>query len=176
MAEDHLIVEAATDGGTILDSGVAARLLWLAGEVSAHGPQAVAEAPDVVSEAEEAARQRVTLQINARNARYFDVEVEKLDRWADDLKLGLEREIKEVERRIRGARKGALATRNLDEKLAAQKALRALEGTRNKLRKSLFDAQDEIDRQRDALITAIEGKLAVVVRTESLFSIRWFLT
>lgn len=29
-----------------------------------------------------------------RNARYVSVEAEKLDGWADDLKVGLEREIK----------------------------------------------------------------------------------
>lgn len=32
--------------------------------------------------------------ISRRNARFFEAEAEKLDGWADDLKLGLEREIK----------------------------------------------------------------------------------
>lgn len=32
--------------------------------------------------------------ISERSARYFEAEVEKLDGWAGDLKVGLEREIK----------------------------------------------------------------------------------
>ncbi|MGA7875204.1 MAG: hypothetical protein WCA08_06035 [Desulfoferrobacter sp.] len=33
-----------------------------------------------------------------RDAHFFETEAEKLDGWADDLKLGLEREIKELDR------------------------------------------------------------------------------
>ena len=40
-----------------------------------------------------------------RNARFFEAEAEKLDGWADDLKLGLEREIKEFDRQIKEARR-----------------------------------------------------------------------
>jgi len=41
--------------------------------------------------------------------------------------------------------------------LAAQKQIRALEATRNQRRKSLFDAQDQVDKQREELIANIEG-------------------
>ena len=34
--------------------------------------------------------------ISERNARFFEAEADKLEGWADDLKLGLEREIKEL--------------------------------------------------------------------------------
>ena len=34
-------------------------------------------------------------------------EAEKLDGWADDLKVGLEREIKEIDRQIKEARRAA---------------------------------------------------------------------
>ena len=33
-----------------------------------------------------------------RNARFFEAEADKLDGWADDLKVGLERELKELDR------------------------------------------------------------------------------
>jgi adenine-specific DNA-methyltransferase len=37
----------------------------------------------------------------------------------------------------------------------------------------LFDAQDELDRQRAELIARIEGKLAQRIATVPLFMIRW---
>ncbi len=42
-----------------------------------------------------------------RNAQFFEVETEKLDGWADDLKVGLEREIKEIDRQFKEARRGS---------------------------------------------------------------------
>jgi adenine-specific DNA-methyltransferase len=43
--------------------------------------------------------------------------------------------------------------------LAGQKQVKAVEQQRNAKRRDLFDAQDEIDRQRERLIAEIEGKL-----------------
>lgn len=39
-------------------------------------------------------------EINQRNLAYFELEVQKLDAWADDLKLGLEQEVKAIDREI----------------------------------------------------------------------------
>ena len=46
---------------------------------------------------------------------------------------------------------------------------------RNRKRRSLFDAQDEVDRQREALIDAIEGKLTQTAHLGTLFTVRWSL-
>ena len=111
--------------------------------------------------------------ISARNAAIFEAEADKLDGWADDLKLGLEREIKDLDRQIKDARRAATVAASLEEKLAAQKTMKALEGTRNQRRRSLFDAQDAIDAKRGELIARIEAKLAQSVTSEPLFTIAW---
>jgi predicted nucleic acid-binding Zn-ribbon protein len=113
--------------------------------------------------------------ISERNARYFEAEVEKLDGWADDLKLGLEREIKEMDRQIKEARRASASALTLDEKLAGQKQVRALESLRKDKRKTLFDAQDDVDARRDSLVSEIEGKLGATSRVERLFDIQWKL-
>ena len=41
------------------------------------------------------------------------------------------------------------------------------------LRRTLFDAQDEIDRKKESLISEVEGRLQQRVETEPLFMIRW---
>jgi hypothetical protein len=114
-------------------------------------------------------------EISERNARFFEAEADKLDGWADDLKIGLEREIKELDRQIKEARRAATAALTLEEKLAGQKQIKALEAQRNQKRRSLFDAQDEVDSQREQLIARIEGKLRQQTRTKLLFTIAWKL-
>jgi adenine-specific DNA-methyltransferase len=78
--------------------------------------------------------------ISQRNVAFFEAEAEKLDGWADDLKVGLEREIKELDRQIKEARRTATAALTLEEKLARQKQVKALESQRNAKRRALFDA------------------------------------
>jgi adenine-specific DNA-methyltransferase len=114
--------------------------------------------------------------VSERNARFFGAEADKLDGWADDLKVGLEREIKEIDRQIKEARRAATAALTLEEKLAGQKQIKSLEAVRNAKRRNLFEAQDEIDRQRAELIALIEAKLEQKSALSSLFTIRWMLT
>jgi adenine-specific DNA-methyltransferase len=123
-----------------------------------------------------ALRQEAILKsISQRNAAFFEAEANKLDGWADDLKAGLERDIKELDRQIREARRAATAGLTLEEKLDAQKRIKAIEAQRNTARRALFDAQDDIDRRREQLISEIEGKLEQKTMLLELFTIRWKL-
>jgi len=63
----------------------------------------------------------------------------------------------------------------LEDKLAGQKRIKALETHRNDKRRTLFDAQDQVDRQREELIATIEGKLERRISNVPLFSNRWRL-
>ena len=123
-----------------------------------------------------AARQvRIRRDISERNARFFEMEANKLDGWADDLKVGLERELRELDRQIKEARRAATVALTLEEKLAGQKAVKALEAERSTKRRTLFDEQDRIDAKRAELIAQIEGKLEQRVEAKTLFTIRWSL-
>jgi adenine-specific DNA-methyltransferase len=111
--------------------------------------------------------------VDERNAAFFEDEVRKLDGWSDDLKLGLERELKDLDRQIREARKTAALAGSLQDKLEAQKTVKNLEAERSRKRRELFEAQDAIDRQRDELIGRIEQQLKMQKNVVSLFTLRW---
>ena len=173
QGEDHLILSAISDDGAALDEETVARLLSLPGEVVSE----VAELHNQV-QLEGLTRQRqsnIQKGISERNARFFEEEADKLDGWADDLKLGLEREIKEFDRQIKEARRSATVALTLEDKLAGQKQIKALESQRNQKRRSLFEAQDQVDRQREVLIEQIEGKLQQQTELKSLFTIHWVM-
>ena len=172
QAEDHLIFGAVTDDGNPLDEQCAARLFTLPGKVT--GP-CLSIAPGTVEAAIQQRQAAIKRIISERNARFFEAEAEKLEGWADDLKLGLEREIKEFDRQIKEARRAATTALTLEEKLVGQKQIKALESQRNEKRRSLFEAQDKVDQQREDLIASIEGKLVQHTTLNRLFTIRWNL-
>ncbi len=183
LAEDYMIFAGVTEQGQPMDEACIRRLFTLSGMVrplegpAPSGPQT--DATERVPPLEELTRQRQTAiqqDISKRNAAIFEEEAVKLDGWADDLKVGLEREIKDLDRQIKDARRAATATLTLEDKLAGQKQVKALEAQRNTKRRALFDAQDDIDAQRERLIAEIEGKLQQRTSLTELFAVRWSLT
>jgi len=172
QSEDYLILAAHTDGGDPLDAEAAHRLLSLPGTLLRDLSEPIPISLDAITQMEQA---RIRRDVSQRNAKFFEAEATKLDQWADDLKVGLEREIKDIDRQIKEARRAASAALTLEEKLAGQKQIKALETHRKDRRRNLFDAQDEIDNNRQRLIDKIESKLVSESTEEELFSIRWKL-
>lgn len=170
--EEFLVFAARADDDTVLDEDQCHKLLGLSAKVL---PDPTGKAPDL----KKLRLQQVSDFLKAvdnRNGKYFDEEVGKLDRWADDLKFGLEREIKEIDKDIKEARSKASGAVSLTDKLAAQKELKTAEAKRNQKRRELYDAQDQIDAQRDTLIGDIEKQLKQKQTFTPLFTIRWSLT
>jgi len=72
-------------------------------------------------------------------------------------------------------RRTAAISPTLEEKISWQKKQRELEGKRSKLRRELFARQDEIDEQRNNLISQLEAQLQQRVEERMLFTIEWKL-
>lgn len=173
QVEDHLLVAAVTDAGQAIVEESARRVFSL----PATAVEELPPAPPDQRLADEMMRREAAIRqaISERNARIFEAEADKLDHWADDLKVALEREIKDFDRQIKEAKRAATLALTLEEKLAGQKQIRTLEGQRNAKRKSLFEAQDEIDQRRGRLIADIEGKLTQKASLQTIVSFRWRL-
>jgi adenine-specific DNA-methyltransferase len=176
QAEDHLVFAAATEDGTPIDEEVARKLFRLSAKTSplaGQMPNEVRQRLDAQAKDKETAIQR---EVSNRNARYFESEADKLDGWAEDLKMGLEQEIKDIDRQIRETRRQSVAALTLEEKLVCQKQIKSLESQRKDKRRSLFDAQDRIDAQREALIREIEGKMRQKIIDTKIITIFWNLS
>jgi superfamily II DNA or RNA helicase len=168
--EEYLVLAARTDAGDALDEDLCRKLLSLDAVVDGELPEK--PPPALRGMVEEQVRGRLA-EVEERNGRFFDEEVTKLDRWSDDLKLALERELKELDKEIKEGRRSAKGATSLQEKLAAQKALKKAEARRTQKRRELYDAQDAIDMRRDELIENIERQLGQSDKLETLFSVRW---
>lgn len=171
--EEQLIVSAVDEQGSPLPDDDGEKLLRL---------PAVEESPSLEKNPSPALltvanhRREVALaEINQRNLAYFEAEVQKLDAWADDLKLGLEQELKELDRQIKEARREASSALTLEEKINCQKHQRDLEQTRNRKRREMFDRQDQIDDERGRLIDELQAGLMQKTNFDVLFFSNWEL-
>ncbi len=171
--EQHLVVSAVTADGQALPEDDPEKLLRL----PAHLEQSESAAAGAVLLANDLEQRKNQLlrEINQRNMGYFEQEVAKLDAWADDLKLGLEQEIKTIDGEIKELRRIAATAATLEEKLGYQKQQRELEGKRSKLRRELYARQDEIEEDRNALIDQLELQLQQQVQDDTLFTVEWVL-
>ena len=167
--EEFLLLSAETDAGEALDEETVRKMLLLPARLE--GP--ASQAPIDLSPQRERLVKEKLGEVSQRNAKFFDEEVEKLDRWSDDLKVGLEREIKEIDIAIRDARKAGALAATLAEKLEAQRQIKDLESSRKKKRAELYVEQDKVDERRNDLIGEIEKQLESHNELVSLFSFRW---
>jgi len=171
--DEYLLLSGRTDEGETLPSEVCTRLFGIEGTVKETGAAPPSEQLQAIRDQ---LLSDVLLKTERRNALFFDEEVVKLDRWAEDLKVGLERELRELDKEIREAQRNARLSLQLSEKLQAQKHVRELEQRRSQKRRALYDAQDEIDAHRDKLIQDMEKQLRTEHRVEPAFIIRWRVT
>ena len=121
-------------------------------------------------------QQAEILQMNAaRNAGFFDTEMEKLDRWAEDVKSSMEIELKELDKEIKCRKTEAKKILNLEEKVTAHRQIKEMEKKRNTMRLNLYQTQDDVDNRKERLIDEIEARLKQKVIKSELFTIRWKL-
>jgi superfamily II DNA or RNA helicase len=173
MVEDYLLLAGTTQAGEALHEEDVEKLLRLPAQVFEDD---LFMAPPSGLDIELVRLEKQYIEsVNTRNLGYFDAEAQKLDAWADDLKVGLENEVKELDREIKDVRRTATVAATLEEKLHWQKRQRELEDKRNQLRRKIFDRQDEIDGQRNRLIEELETGLSRQVQTNKVFTIQWCL-
>ena len=172
--EETLLLTGITDDGSVLDRETCEKLLTIPAtvgdEVSINATVLASLEANIQSQAKS-----VLADSESRNESFFDAESDKLDRWADDLKENLERELKNIEVEIREAKKLKRLSGDLQSKLAAQKRVNELEQQRNQKKRTLFDAQDQIEERKDSLISDVEARLQQRTSRQNVFTIRWRL-
>ncbi len=171
--EEFLILLAKTDDGASVDPEVASMFFSLPASIQT---EVALPALPSLQDQKEVLIQKHLNDVEKRAGSFYEARVDQIENWSEDLKLSLEREIKELDKEIKETRRFAKTAPTLNEKLSLQKQIRLLEGKRTSKRKSLFDEQDRIERERDNLIERLEGDLKPKTTTTSLFTLRWEIT
>lgn len=79
--------------------------------------------------------------------------------WASDMKISLEKEIKDLDVEITLRKSEAKKMLQLDAKKKAQRVIKDLEKKRSEKRQNLYEAEDLIEEPKENLFTEIEQRL-----------------
>lgn len=115
----------------------------------------------------------ITEQTKKEALNVFDEQVDKLDTWAEDMKLGLEREIQDLNQTIRLMKSEARRTDSIEARLVAQREIKASEALLKRKRADLFAEHDRIEEQKDQLTDNLEQLLSLRSEKQNLFTLRW---
>lgn len=171
--EDHILFSGIYDNGEVLDVEQCRRLFSLPAAMNAAASPMQQDLAELIEKITHASETEI-LSMNAhRNSSFFDDEMEKLDKWAEDVKSSIEIELKELDKDIKTKKTEAKKILNLEEKVKAQREIKEMEKKRNVLRQNLYQAQDDVDVKKDRLIDEIEIRLRQKIDRTRLFLAKW---
>jgi len=173
--EEYLLFSGFDDAGQALDQETCERLFHCQGRVveSTSVPDGVQDR--LAQEGERHVRAMISRSLEA-NSRFFNEERERLDKWAEDMVLAAEKELKDTKAQIKALNRQARQAATTQEQHELQQRIRDLERKKRRQRQRIFDVEDEIMEKRDCLIDALEKRLAQKTNVEPLFTIQWRVT
>ena len=170
--EDSIILAGVADSGESIDENQCRRLFDLSGNVGPLSP--IPTSIRVALQTAVAKRQsEVMATLSSKNAEWFDAEMDKLDRWAEDRRAALKSELDELDQSIKDTKRAARQASNLPEKLEHQRKLRTLETKRDEAWRAYDAASRDVDRQKDSLLDEISRRLEQQTECLELFTLRW---
>lgn len=168
--EEHLLFSALTDTGETLDQEQCEKLFQCGAAVlpvNSHN-----SAGRLHAETERHVAATISRSLEASNRHFLD-ERDRLEKWADDLIVGAEKELKDTKNKIKLINRQARQVTTTAEQIDLQKQIAELEKKQRRQRQRVFDVEDEIIEKRDGLITRLEKQMAQRTERKSLFTIRW---
>ena len=173
--EDALLFTGFTDDHEELTADVCKRLFDLDARVDSEAQPGADTAVSLASGLGEVKRQHLA-EMTERNASWFDGEMDKLDRWADDRRTDLRGTLDDLDGELKEKRRSARNAPNLPDKLRLQREIRQLEVRRTDAWRAFDDGSRDIDTQKEALLDDIGKRLRQYSNTEPLFTLRWEVT
>ena len=170
--EDHLLISCYTASGAKVYPEIAERMLTLPAKEIGDFVVEESIAKQLDGGIAELKNEIVSESAN-RNQVFFEEEMDKLDSWASDMKVSLEREITDLDAEIKLKKSEAKKMTQLKDKVAAQRVIKDLEKKRAEKRQNLYQAQDEVDDKKEELLTKVEKMLEQKIEMTELFTIRW---
>ena len=170
---DHWAVAMITEQGEEIDSELIEHIWSIPGSVELTDKAIPTKRLDQLEQIKATQITETTEQSKQDALRMFDEQVDKLDTWAEDMKLGLEREIKDLSQTIRLMKNEARKAESIETRLAAQREVKASEALLKRKRADLFAEHDRIEEQKDSLIDKFEQLLSLHSEQRNLFTLRW---
>ena len=167
--EDHIIIAGTTDEGDVLDSEQMNRLFTLPAIVNSCSDVSFS----VIDPVYQSMINDIRIESSRRNDHFFEEEIDKLDRWADDKRFSLKMLLKSIEDEKRELTIASRSAANLQEKITIQKQIKSLDSKYDEEWRIYEDDAKKIRIQKEEFLNEIEKKLNQAEEEEILFTIRW---
>lgn len=169
---EELVFTAANDDGAMLDQETCQKLFNCDALT-----QGACEMPDDTKRkitAEEKQRHSATMnRVLEYNNQFFREEHARIDKWADDMILAAEKELKDIREQIKAIGRQVRLAETIEEQAELQQKELELTKKRRKLRNKLDDIEDEIEQKARNMKDQLQARLQQKVTTDDLFTIRW---
>jgi ERCC4-related helicase len=173
--EEYVQLTGISDDGSGLERELCERFFSLPAKVGENRENVPVGMAQSLANAMRSHNEVVLEKINRRNASFFEVELDKLDKWGEDRRNSLKVTLKEFDDQIREIKKQARLAPNLPEKLKLEKERKRLETERDIAWKEYDGAAKEIEANKDKLIDNVEQRLKQLISEEPLFFFKWKL-
>jgi hypothetical protein len=170
--EEHLLFSAFTDSGKSLDQETCERLFHCAGSVEQIEAVDVQASARLAQETKRHADSAIAHSLES-NSRLFNEERDRLEKWAEDMIVAAEKDLRDTKEQIKGLKRQARLAATLDEQNAIQTKLQELERKQRRQRQQIFEIEDEIAEKRDKLIEGLQRRMSQKTSVSPLFEIRW---
>lgn len=169
--DEYLLFNAFEDSGTAVHPEVCEKLFDCSATV-----KSIPLPAEIKSQLETDSRIHADATVNAaleRNNGFYEEECERLFRWADDLTLSAEKELKDTKNQLRELNRQLRLATSQQERLETEIKIKELGKKQREQRQRIFDVEDEISGKRDNLIEQLKKRLEQKTESEHLFTIRW---
>ena len=171
--EDHIVLTAISQDGQELSSELAQRLM---GIVATAG-NTIHDVPQTeMSRFYDVRKDALTTQISERNDKMLKDEIARVEAWADDKELTIEREIKQLKAKKKEKQRMLTKVDSLNEKLDLEKELKQVTNELKRKRAEQDDLDEEIEQQRDEMIARLRQYLNQQISDKELFFIHFTLS
>ena len=170
--EDYLLFSAFTDAGRSLDQETCERLFHCGATVKPIDGVGSEVTDRLSKETARHAEAAVARSLESNN-KLFQEERERLEKWADDMVIAAEKDLRDTKEQIKGLKRQARLVVTLDEQNDLQMKLQELERKQRRQRQEIFDIEDQIAEKRDRLIDGLQRRMSQKTTSEPLFTIRW---
>ena len=123
---------------------------------------------------EEKQRHNATLnRVMEHNNQFFREEHARIDKWADDMILAAEKELKDIREQIKAVGRQVRLAETVEEQAALQHKELELTKKRRKLRNRLDDIEDDIEEKAKKMKDQLQASLQQKVTTDEIFTLQW---
>jgi len=169
--EEYLLFSGFDETGASLDQETCEKLFHCAGKTLSDG-MTVEPPVRLGQEAQRHASATISASLEQNN-RHFNEARERLEKWADDMILAAEKDLRATKQQIMAFNRQSRLAATMEEQHEIQEKIRELEKKKRRQRQQIFDLEDEIAQKRDDLISALEKRMSQKIAIEPVFTIAW---